>query len=420
MGFEWYVARRHLLSMRHQKQVSMTALIAVFGVGIGVAALVIVLSVFNGFSELLWNSLLGLNPHVIIQRPHGQRMALDGDMIVGLKRQTGVRAVAPFVASEGFVLRRPAGGEMIQSGVVVRGVRASDLVVVTDLEKYRWAGDGDLDLGPQPSEGSGTVYGMIIGRGLADRLGALLGTEIMLGLLPKEVLMGQTAQWRRYVVTGIFNTGLDEFDSALVFVSIEAAQRDLGWTNQISGIQLRLDDPFLAESMSQKILPVVRQTATDFEVVPWMDTYRHLYASIRLEKWFSFLVLGLIVAVAGFNIISIQTMTVSERRKEIGILKTLGATPQNIGKIFTLSGMSIGLAGVTMGSLFGFLVCWLQQTFHLIQLPGQLYIINALPVRMYAVDFLLIAAVAVGLCFTFTRFPSRDAASIDPVAALRE
>ena len=416
LNFESFVAHRLVRSLRRRART--TVWIAISGVGIGVAALVIVLSVFNGFSDLLWDGLLGLNPHVIAQRPHGQPMALDENLMTALKGQNNVRAAAPFVSSEGFALRRPPGGDLIQAGVVVRGVRPQDLAEITDLSAYMWAGIADLD--PQPTDGRGAVYGIMIGRGLADRLGALPGAEILLGLLPKEVLMGQMAQWRRYVVTGIFHTGLDEFDSGLVFVGLDAAQRDLGWDNRISGIQMRLRDPFDAEAVSSALLPLVRERISDMETIPWMATYRSLYASIRMEKWFSFLILSLIVTVAGFNIISIQTMTVSERRKEIGILKALGASPRRIARIFTLIGMGIGLAGVAMGSAVGFALCWIQQTFELIRLPGQLYMIHALPVAMYATDFLAISAAAVGLCFAFTLFPARDAASIDPIAALRE
>lgn len=413
MGYEQFVSRRYLSALRGRGQTSFTTMIAVLGVTVGVAALVIVLSVFNGFSDLLWQGLLSVNPHAVVQRPYGQAMALDGDLVARLEKRQDVAAVAPFVASEGFLLRKPPGGELVQAGVVIRGVDAAKLVKVTDVVDRLWAGD-ELDLGVQTTQGRGKVYGMIIGRGLADRMGVLLGAEVMLGLLPKEILVGQQPQWRRYVVTGIYHTGVDELDSALAFVAREAAQRDLGWQNQISGIQLRLDDPFGADVLQkQLVLP-------NLDVVTWMDEHRNLYASIRMEKWFGFLVLSLIVAVAGFNVISILMMTVAEKKKEIGVLKALGTTPRAIGRIFTYVGLGIGLLGVVLGNLIGFFLCWVQQTFELIRLPGQLYIIQALPVKMYVTDFAMISIVAVGLCLAFTLFPSRDAASIDPVAALRD
>ena len=416
--YEFFIARRLMRAMRRQRQVSFTAAIAIAGVTIGVAALIIVLSVFNGFSALLWDSLLSVSPHVIVQKPHAQPMSPNGKQIEQLENLDSVRAAAPFVASEGFALRRPPGGEIIQAGIAVRGI---DLAKITDMNAYLWAGDLNLNIQPPdpdqitPDTRRAKVYGTTIGRVLADRLGAVVGTEILLGLVPKAVLMGQQPQLWPYKVTAIFHTGLDELDSALAFVSLEAAQRDLGWHDQISGIQIRLAEPFEAH----RIAPTLA-TGTDFDVVTWMDTHRNLYASIRLEKWFSSLVLCLIVMVAGFNIISILTMTVGDRQRDIGILKAMGATPRSIGKIFTLKGLGVGLTGVVFGNAIGYILCWSQQTFEWIKLPGQIYIIQALPVKMLTIDFVCISLASVGLCFAFALLPARRAASLAPIVALRE
>lgn len=408
-------------AMRRQRQISLTAAIAIAGVTIGVAALVIVLSVFNGFSSLLWDSLLSVSPHIVVQKPHAQPMSPTGEQIGQLEKQASVRAAAPFISTEGFALRRPPGGEMIQAGVAVRGIEATQLAKITDLNAHLWAGDLDLNIQPPdpdqdaPTTRRAKVYGTAIGRVLADRLGAVIGTEIMLGLVPKEVLMGQQPQLWPYKVTAIFHTGLEELDSALAFVSLEAAQRDLGWRDQISGIQIRLAEPFEAHHIAPTL-----PTGTNFDVITWMDTHRNLYASIRLEKWFSSLVLCLIVMVAGFNIVSILTMTVGDRQRDIGILKAMGATPRAIGKIFTLKGLGVGLTGVVFGNAIGYLLCWSQQTFEWIKLPGQIYIIQALPVKMLAIDFAYISLASVGLCFAFALLPARKAASLAPIVALRE
>ena len=415
--YEYVIARRFMRAMRRQRQISLTAAIAIAGVTIGVAALIIVLSIFNGFSALLWDSLLSVSPHVIVQKPHAQPMSPNGEQIKQIEKHASVRAAAPFVATEGFALRRPASGELIQAGVAVRGIDAAQLAKITDLNAYLWGGNLDLNIQPpDPDQNTRVkVYGTAIGRVLADRLGAVVGTEIMLGMVPKEVLMGQQPQLWPYKVTAIFHTGLEELDSALAFVSLEAAQRDLGWRHQISGIQIRLAEPFEAHRIAPT-LPI----GANFDAITWIDTHRNLYASIRLEKWFSSLVLCLIVMVAGFNIVSILTMTVGDRQRDIGILKAMGATPHSISKIFTLKGLGVGLTGVIFGNVTGYLLCWSQQTFEWIKLPGQIYIIQALPVKMLAIDFAYISLASVCLCFVFALLPARKAASLAPVVALRE
>lgn len=417
MGYELFIARRHLRAMRAQRQVSLTATIAIAGVTIGVAALVIVLSVFNGFSALLWDGLLRVSPHVVVQKPHAQPMSPNRVPVEQLEALPAVRAAAPFVAAEGFALRRSPGGDLIQIGIAVRGIEASRLANITDIDAYLWGGELDLGVQPvtSPSAKRAKVYGMAMGRALADRLGAVVGAEVMLGLVPKEVLMGQQPQVWPYLVTGIFHTGLDELDAALAFVSLEAAQRDLGWEDQISGVQIRLAAPFDAH----RVAPALGIGA-DCDIVTWMDTHRNLYASIRLEKWFGFLVLCLIVTVAGFNIASILTMSVADRQRDIGILKALGATPGAIGKVFTLEGLGIGLAGVVLGNAMGYALCWSQQTFEWVKLPSQIYIIQALPVEMLAVDFICISLASVALCLAFALLPARRAAAVAPVAALRD
>ena len=417
MSYEFMIARRHLRSMRGRKRVSFTALIAVVGVGIGVAALVIVLSVMNGFSGMIWDRLLGINPHITVRKAYSERILNYGPLLKALEAHPDVTGVSPFIKSEGFAFRKPPGSEVISSGVMVRGVDAEGLLRTSDLAEHFWA--GEMDLAPQTGEGGRKADGIVIGRSLAERLGAILGSEIHLGLAPKEILMGQMPPLRRYMVTGIFNTGYYEFDSALVFISLQAAQRDLGWEDLVTGVRVRLRDPFEADRVGEELREVLRQTFPSLFPTSWMYEHGNLYAWIRLEKWFSFLALSLIVVVAGFNIISILTMTVTERRREIGILKAMGATPRSIGWIFTLEGLSIGLSGVLFGDLVGFVLCWIQRKYQIIRLPGEVYIINALPVEMIPLDFVAISVSAVVLCYFFTRFPARDAASLDPVEAIR-
>lgn len=414
--YEFMIARRHLRSMRRRKRVSFTVVVASAGVGLGVAALVIVLSVSNGFSTLVWDRLLGVNAHATVRKERGQRIEAPQELLNALSAHPQVTAVSPFVASEGALLHRSFDDETYSAGVMVRGVTPDGLEAVSDLADYIWG--GTLDLGPREAEGRGRVYGIVIGRYLADQLGVRIGSEVHLWILPHEIFAAQT-RFRRYVVTGIFSSGNPEFDSGLAYVSLAAARRDLGWERHITGVRLRFDDAFRAQDVSTVVEASVRRLDPALAVHPWMRDHGNLYFSIHLEKWASFLGIGLIVVVAGFNIVSVLTMNVAEKRREIGILKTLGVPPHRIGRIFTWQGLAVGLSGVLFGNLLGFAMCWAQQRYELLKIPGDVLITQALPVEMRAFDFLAISASAALICYLFTLFPARDAASLDPVEAIR-
>ena len=414
--YEVLIARRYLRSMRRRKRVSFTVVVAAAGVGLGVAALVIVLSVSNGFSSLVWDRLLGVNAHATVRKEGGQRIEDPRELLKALSALPQVDAVSPFVASEGALLHRSFDDEVYSAGVMVRGVTPDGLEAVSDLSDYIWG--GALDLDPRETEGRGRVYGIVIGRYLADQLGVRVGSEVHLWILPHEIFAAQT-RFRRYVVTGIFNAGNPEIDSGLAFVSIAAARRDLGWDRHVTGVRLRFDDAFRAQEVSAVVEEAVRRRDPALVVHPWMRDHGNLYFSIHLEKWASFLGIGLIVVVAGFNIVSVLTMNVAERRREIGILKTLGAPPRRIGRIFTWQGLAVGLSGVLSGNLLGLALCWAQQRYELLKIPGDVLITRALPVEMQASDFLAISVSAGLICYLFTRFPARDAAALDPVEAIR-
>lgn len=418
MSLELTVAGRYLRALRNRRRVSFAALMSVAGVALGVAALGIVMSVSNGFSSLLWDRLLGVNAHVSVHRPYGARLTDAGRVSRAAAGIPDVTAAEPYVKAEGMVLRRGTGGNLYSAGVAVLGMSAEGLTRASRIGDFMWA--GSVDLGEQPHEGRGRVYGMVIGRYLADRVGAVLGSELHLGLLPEDVGVGPMPQMRRYLVTGIFDTGFPEFDAGLACISLTAVRRDMGWSDGVTGIRLRLADPFDAERAAALLADrLASEDGGPLVVSTWITEHASLYASIRTEKWSFFLALTLIVVVAGFNIVSILSMTVAERRREVGILKAMGCTRRSIARIFTFQGLAIGGAGILLGNLLGGGLCWLQMRYELVRIPGDLFIIQALPVDVRALDFALISACAVALCYLFTRFPARDAAGLDPVAAIR-
>ena len=417
MRVERLIAFRHVRAMRRRKRVSLAALTAALGVTVGVAALVTVLSVMNGFAGMIWDRLLGINAHITVRKAYSGRIEDYRSLSKTLAAHEDVVGVSAFIQSEGFALRKPPWDGVISSGVLVRGVDEEEFTQTSEITKHFWA--GEVDLARQETEGGRSVSGVLIGRVLADKLGAILGSEIHLGILPKEMLTGRMPPLRPYRVTGIFNTGHYEFDSVLVFISLRNAQRDLNWEDVVNGIRLRLKDPFSADRVGRELRDVLKEVGPSVTPSSWMYEHGNLYVWIKLEKWFMFLALSLIVVVASFNIISILTMNVAEHRREIGILKTMGVTPKSIGRIFSLEGLTIGAAGVTLGNLLGFVLCWVQQRYQPLRLPGDVFIVNALPVEMRLVDFIVISVSALILCYLFSLLPSRDAASLDPVEAIR-
>lgn len=414
MSFENDIARRHVQALRKRRRVAMTSRIASVGIGLGVASLIVVLSVMNGFSGLLWERLLSLSPHVTVGDADVPDLEVSEAVRERILSVAGVSGVTPFVETQGYLFRRIPGGGSNQTGVSILGISQEGLSQTSSIDQYLWA--GSIDLAVQDSSGRFDQYGVVVGSYLADKLGAVLGSKIRVGFPPSEIGSGRTPPMRRYVVTGIFNTGYAEFDTGVALISLTAAQRDLNLEGRAHGYRVRLDDPLASQDVGDRIgiaLP------DGFSVLPWMRQHANLYASIQLEKWSFYLGLTLVVVIAGFNIVSILSMTVSERRRDIGIMKAMGLTERRIGRIFCYTGVRIGLSGVAIGTVLGVVLCLVQIVFEPLKLPGNVFIVNALPVELRLWDLAVISGVALILCYVFALIPARDAARMSPVDAIR-
>ena len=406
--YEFWIAKRHLRSGRRVRFASLNTYIAICGVAIGVAALAIVLSVMNGFASAVWAGLLGMDAHVDIRKFHARSMSEYTPILHYLQKQQRVVAVSPYIEYEGLILNRQEG----ESGVVIRGMDAASIAKITDMKKHMWAGDLTFYVS---DDGKGA--GIIVGKLLADKLGLFIGSETFL-VTPRRDMgsLLSMPRYDRFTVMGIFATGFYEFDSGLVMISIGSAQNALGWKDEISGIKVKVDDPFTADRVTQGLN---RMLEYPIYAVSWIETKGNLYTFINLEKLFGFLALSLIVVVACFNIVSILNMMVTEKRREIGILKAMGMPSMTILRIFLIEGLVIGAAGVILGDILGFVLCWAQDTFRFISLPGDVYIIDSLPVEMRILDFILISIASLVICLLAASYPSRRAASLIPIEAIR-
>lgn len=404
MKFELFVARRYLTARRKQAFISVITSISVLGIAIGVAALVIAIALITGFQGDVQDKILGATSHVMVSDLGGQGLADYEGMAEKIRSIDGVESVSPVVYSTVLII-----GLGESSGALVKGIDF-------DREKAGAAWLQKLEAGRIP-EGGGPREGLLLGREIALRVGAQVGDAVdvvtasstlsPLGLLPKR---------KRFQVTGIFNTGLYEFDNSTALVSIGVAQKLFRLEGRASYIQVKLRDIFAAPAVGEKIkaaLPPVVYITT------WMELNKSLFSALKLEKNIMFLTITLIVIVAALNIIATLILMVMEKTRDIGILMAMGATPRSINRIFFYQGALIGVIGTALGVLLGLGWCALANAFELIKIPVDIYQISYVPFRLRPLDLALIVGVTLLISFVSTLFPARRAAKVDPVVALK-
>jgi lipoprotein-releasing system permease protein len=404
MSFELFVARRYLTARRKQAFISVITMISVGGIAIGVAALVIAIALITGFQSDVQDKILGATSHVMVSDLGGEGLADYEAMADKIRGLPGVESASPVVYNTVLIT-----GIGESSGALVKGI---------DFERERpgsaWL--QKLESGRIP-DGSGPRDGLLLGRELALKIGAQPGDVVdivtasstlsPLGLMPKR---------KRFQVTGIFNTGLYEFDSSTALASIAVAQRLFGLEGRASYIQVKLADIFAAPVLGERIKAVLPPVVY---ITTWMELNKSLFSALKLEKNIMFLTITLIVIVAALNIIATLILMVMEKTRDIGILMAIGATPRTVNRIFFYQGALIGVIGTALGVLLGLGWCALANTFELIKIPVDIYQISYVPFRMRPLDLAAIVGVTLLISFVSTLFPARRAAKTDPVVALK-
>ncbi len=408
LPYELFLALRYLKSKRKQVFVSLITLMSMCGVTLGVMALIIVLSVMSGFENDLRNKILGTNAHLIVLRL-GEKGLDNSDQVLAQ-----IREVPHVVEASTFTLNQVMlTSENRVSGVVLRGIDPGVEAKVTDLAKNLKQGSLS-DLTPQGAPGNGIVLGRELSRHLGVSLGESVNVVSPLGGIATP--MGIMPKVKKFRVVGIFEAGMYEYDSSLAYISIPAAQDFFRMGSAVSGIEVRLDDIYSARKVGAEIQ---KKLGFAYWTRDWMEMNRNLFSALKLERITMFIILVLIVLVAAFNIIITLIMMVMEKGREIGILKSMGATSRSIMSIFMIQGMLIGLVGTILGCLLGYGACWALDTYKFIKLPGDVYYIDSLPVLMKPFDFVIVSLSALAISFLATLYPSRQAAKLDPVVAIR-
>ncbi len=407
MSYEFFIAKRYLRSKRKTRFVSVITLISVGGVLIGVTALDFILSMMNGFEKEVRSRIIGTTAHVSVFSTYNEGIQNYQELIPGIKEVKHVENVAPYIYYKAAIASKTGS-----DGIVVRGIDPEKERLVTDVERNLKIGSLYLD-----QEGD-ELPGILLGATLADRLGVELGDNVVLFSLKEGSLTTGWSQPKasKLKLRGIFETGMYEYDASLAYISLPTAQKLFNLGSKVTGLQVKLDNLYQADKVAKEL---EEKLGYHYYALDWMHMHKNLFSWMALEKYAMFIVLSLIVAVAAFNIISTLIMVVIEKRKDIGILKSMGSTNASVMKIFMFEGLVVGAVGIILGSIFGYLLCWIQRSFNIISLPPEIYFISTLPVEMRPLDFILVASAAMILTFLATVYPARRAAQLSPVEAIR-
>ncbi|WPD24554.1 MAG: lipoprotein-releasing ABC transporter permease subunit [Candidatus Electrothrix scaldis] len=405
MSFERFVSFRYLRAKRKQKFISLISVISVLGVAVGVMALIVVLSVYTGFTEGLRDQIIGINAHVMIHRP-GSGIADPQQLKQDVESVNGVQAATPNIYAQALI----TSGQY-SSGIAVRGIDPATAGRVFNLEAKMVSGRL-IDLAD--------TFGLpliFLGQELAAQLRVDMGWKIRL-LSPNGTLtpMGVLPKVQTCVVGGIFATGMYEYDSTIGFVNLETARRLVGIDGDgVQSLELRVADIDKADAVAE----AVRQhIGPSYLVRDWKQANQNLFAALKLEKIGIFIALALIILVASLNIISALVMVVMEKNKDIAILKSMGAKTGSIMRIFFYQGAVIGITGTVLGVGAGLGLCSLLKRYKIIELPRNVYPMSTMPIKVVPEDIAVVAIVAVLITLLATLYPSWKASRVRPADAL--
>ncbi|MEN6423595.1 MAG: lipoprotein-releasing ABC transporter permease subunit [Smithella sp.] len=426
MPYELFISRRYLRAKRKQVFVSVITFISVFGIFLGVAALIIVLAVMNGFEEDLRTKILGIKSHIELTTDMTGPMKNYQQVRERISGIEGVVASTPFIYSQAMI--RNGNGV---TGVVIRALDTQSAFKVINLGKIR---EGNLEyLNKIPPKVAlnysqnekAPPTGIVIGKEMARNMGIFLYDTITI-ISPTSIAtpMGMVPRMGKFVVVGIFESGFYEYDSTLAYLSLEGCQKFLQMGDTVTGIDIKVNDIYKADVIARKIQ---NELGFPFWAQNWMQMNKNLFSALKLEKRVMFIILSLVVLVAAFNIISALIMIVMEKNKDIAILKSMGATSQSIMKIFIYQGMIIGVIGTLLGCIAGIAIAlnlqavslFVEKIFHFKFLPGDVYYLSEIPSKVNYGDVLIIVVVTLLICFLSTIYPSFRASKTDPAEALR-
>lgn len=405
--FEYFIAKKYLRSKHSLNFISVISIISTIGVTIGVAALIIVLSVFNGFGSLVTKMLVNFDPHLRITTLSENQNNLV-EVQTFLSKSEIVKSFSPF--AEGKILLMKNNSMEILN---LKGIDISDSSNLSRLNSQ--VKIGELNLSKENN-----IDKIILSLPIALRLSVRIGDTIFAtsaNQINKTITRMTIPQTKRLIVNGIYEINNKQYALEYAFTALESAQQILGMKKNISGVEVIIDDLDKSENLKEEILTNFRNNNLD--IFTWYDMHKDLYRVMLLERWAAYLLLSLIIAVAVFNILSSLTMSVYEKKKDIGILRSMGVTSNSIKKIFMFEGILIGVLGTMFGLFLGLLVCYLQINFNLYTLDASKFVIDTLPVEVRLSDIFAVSIMSLLLTFFASKYPANKALKTKIIDALK-
>jgi len=373
---------------------------SVLGIFIGVAALIIVIGVMTGFHNELKKRILGISPHIYITRFYDVPFKPTDSLLSIIKEEEELSSAIPYIMSKGMIRKG-----IYTDGVLIKGIIPNTLPIWEEIEKMIKMGKPSLKRGE-----------ILLGVGLASALRILPEDTIKLYLAKKEEGLGLGFKSKSFTVTGIFDSGLYDYNTSLVFVNLDDLRELTGLGESVSGIEVYIKDPYKAERVAKRI---EKKVGYPFRASSWISLNKSLFSALKLEKLGMFIILFLLVIVASFGIVVTLLLLVTNKTREIGVLRAMGMKEGEIQSIFMGVGIIMGLIGTLSGCIFGFFVGEIFDKFKLVRLPPDVYFIDRLPIKVEIGDILLIAAGAILIVLLATFFPSKRASKLKPADAIR-
>lgn len=407
MNLEKFIAKRYLISRHRLNFITIISFLSIAGITIGVAALIVVLSVFNGFGSLVTSYLISLDPDLRIVFKSESTDILHNEIEEKLNSLNEIKSFSPFVSGKVLALNR-GKTEVIN----LRAVELGKINQLYDFDKLTILTKSNLS--EKPGDG------IFIGIRLADKLEAVSGDSITIvspANIEGVILQGSIPLTKKFLVKGIFYSQNNEYDESLAIADLMIGQQLLGFKKSFEGYEIKLTNRAKSAEIKNKLSSLIDTKAA--EVNTWYDFHKELYSVMQIERWVAYILLSLIIAVASFNILGSLSMSVLEKKRDIGIMKSFGVTETSILKIFLNEGILIGIFGTLFGVMLGYFVCWLQISYNIYPLDPTMYKIDSLPLEIRISDFFFVAGASLLLTFLAALFPARRAAKVDALQSIK-